>query len=76
MTKLCTGIELHIGMFRNTVDQIRQGLAEAKAIQRNKNVYEDIARLKSFQSNRAKQTREINHVLNDSKSEFEKTGYP
>ena len=71
MEKLRQDIETHIRMFGDTIDQIRQRLVEARGIANNKKAYEDIARLGSFQANSAKQTREINRVLRDSKTEFE-----
>ncbi|MBT6765776.1 MAG: hypothetical protein HOA90_14715, partial [Prolixibacteraceae bacterium] len=69
--KLRQDIETHIRMFGDTIDQIRQRLVEARGIANNKKAYEDIARLGSFQANSARQTREINYVLKESKAEFE-----
>ena len=58
-------------MFGDTIDQIRQRLVEARGIANNKKAYEDIARLGSFTANSNKQTREINRVLEESKTEFQ-----
>lgn len=71
MEKLRQDIETHIRMFGDTIDQIRQRLVEARGIANNKKAYEDIARLGSFQNNSAKQTREINRVLEESTTEFQ-----
>jgi hypothetical protein len=71
MEKLRLEIESHIRMFGDSIDQIRQRLVEARGIANNKKAYEDIARLGSFQANSQKQTREINRVLDESKTEFQ-----
>ncbi len=71
MAKLRMDIESHIRQFGDTIDQIRQRIAQARAIVRDKNAYEDIARLGSFQNNSARKNREYTKTLNDSKTELE-----